>query len=99
MEDIIAPIIFLLVIGGVSGYFAGNLVRRISSMALAIGIFAFIIIILAYTGTLNINLESITTNISNFLNILAPLGLTALFSSIPFVVSFGAGLLIGFRRN
>jgi uncharacterized membrane protein (Fun14 family) len=98
MEDLIPPMIFMLLVGGVAGYILGKLVKRATGMALTIGIVAFIIIGLAYTGTLNVNFDAITTNISNVLGIIAPLGLTALVSSVPFVGSFVAGLFIGYRR-
>jgi len=90
---------FMLIIGGISGYFAGHLVKRVSGMALTIGVFAFIVIALAYTGNLDLNFEAITSNISNVLGIIAPLGIVALVSSVPFVGSFVAGLFVGFRRN
>ena len=99
MEDLIPPIMFMLIIGGISGYFAGHLVKRVSGMALTIGIFAFIVIALAYTGNLDLNFDAITSNISNFFGIIAPLGLVALVSSVPFVASFIAGLFVGFRRH
>ena len=99
MEDLIAPIMFMLVIGGVSGYLAGNLFKRVSGMALTIGVVAFIVIALAYTGNLDLNFDAITSNISNVLGIIAPLGIVALVSSVPFVGSFVAGLFVGFRRN
>jgi uncharacterized membrane protein (Fun14 family) len=98
MENLIPPIIFTLLAGGVAGYFAGNIAKRVSGKALTIGIFAFILIALAYTGTLDINFDAITSNISNALAIIGPLGLTALVSSVPFVASFVAGLFIGYRR-
>ena len=98
MEDLIAPIIFTLIIGGLAGYFSGKLFRKISSMAMAIIVVAFIIIVLAYTGSLNVNIDSITANISNILGIITPLGIVAMVSSVPFVSSFVAGLFIGYRR-
>jgi len=99
MEDLIPPIMFMLIIGGISGYFAGHLLKRVSGMALTIGVFAFIIIALAYTGNLDLNFDAITANISNVLDIIAPLGIVALLSSVPFVASFVAGLFVGFRRH
>ncbi|MCW4015666.1 MAG: hypothetical protein NWF06_04790 [Candidatus Bathyarchaeota archaeon] len=98
MEDSIAPILFMLVVGGVAGYLAGKIVKRISGMALAIGVAAFVIITLVYAGAFNVNIDSILTNASNVLGVLAPLGLVALVSSVPFVASFVAGLFIGYRR-
>jgi uncharacterized membrane protein (Fun14 family) len=98
MEDLITPIIFMLIIGGVSGYLAGRIFKRVSGMALAIGIFAFVIIVLAYTGNLDLNFDALAANLSNVVGIIAPLGLITLVSSVPFVASFIAGLFFGFRR-
>ncbi len=98
MENVIPPMIVTLLIGGVAGYLAGKMVHRVSGMALTIGVVAVAIIALAYTGTFDVNFDAITTNISNVLGTLAPLGLTALISSVPFVGSFIAGLFIGYRR-
>ena len=98
MEDLITPIMFMLVIGGISGYFAGNLVKRVSGMAISIGVFAFIVIALVYTGNLDLNFDAITASISNVLGIIAPLGIVALVSSVPFATSFIAGLFIGYKR-
>jgi uncharacterized membrane protein (Fun14 family) len=98
MEDLIAPVLLTLVIGGVAGYFAGTLIKRAAGMTMALVIFAAILIVLALTGNLNIDLEMITANVSNVLGVLAPLGVIALVSSIPFVASFVAGLFLGYRR-
>ena len=98
MEDLIAPILLTLVIGGVAGYFAGTLIKRAAGMAMIIIVAVAALIVLAFTGNLNINLDAITANISNVLGVLAPLGVVTLISSIPFVASFVAGLFIGYRR-
>jgi len=98
MEETLAPILFFLVLGGLCGYFAGNLIKRASGRALSIGIIVFALIALAYTGTFDVNVESINANIVNITNIFATLGVLALVSSVPFLVSFVAGLFIGYRR-
>jgi uncharacterized membrane protein (Fun14 family) len=98
MEEMLAPVLFMLVIGGITGYFAGHLAKRASGMALTIGIIVFIIISLAYTGTFNVNLESINASLTNVLGVLTTLGVIAAVSSVPFIVSFMAGLFIGYRR-
>ncbi len=98
MENLIPPILLMLVIGGVAGYFAGHIIKRVSAMSLTIGVFAFIIIYLVYIGTFDVKIDSITANIAQFFDILGPLGLTALASSVPFVASFIAGIFIGYRR-
>jgi uncharacterized membrane protein (Fun14 family) len=98
MEEMLAPIIFMILIGGVSGYFAGQLVKRASGMTLTIGVIIALVIILSYTGTLNIDFESINTTLANFFNLLTTLGIMALISSVPFVASFITGIFIGFTR-
>lgn len=89
----------MLVIGGVSGYFAGHFFKSLSGKSLTIGLIAFFVIVLAYTGNLDLNFDAMVTNISNVVGAIAPLGLVALVSSVPFVASFVAGLFVGFRRQ
>ena len=99
MEDLLPPIIFMLIIGGVCGYFAGYFVKSLSGKSLTFGIIAFFVIILAYTGNLDLNFDAMATNLSNIVGAIAPLGLIALVSSVPFAASFVAGLFVGFRRH
>jgi len=98
MEDLITPIIFMLIIGSVTGYVAGRIFKRVTGMAMAIGVFALVIIVLAYTGNLDLNFDALAANLSSVVGIIAPLGIITLVSSIPFVASFIAGLFFGFRR-
>jgi uncharacterized membrane protein (Fun14 family) len=98
MENMIPPIIFMLIIGGVAGYFAGHFVKSLSGKSLTIGLIAFFVIVLAYTGNLDLNFDAIAANLSNIAGVIAPLGIVTLVSSVPFVASFIAGLFIGFRR-
>jgi uncharacterized membrane protein (Fun14 family) len=98
MESLIPPLLLMLAIGGVAGYFTGHLFKWVSGMALTIGIFAFIVIILIYIGTFDIKIDAITANITKFFDMLGPLGLTSLTTSVPFVASFVAGIFVGYRR-
>jgi uncharacterized membrane protein (Fun14 family) len=98
MEEMLASLLFMILIGGLSGYFAGKLVKRASGMTLTIGIVVAALIILSYTGTLFVDMELIMANLANFFNVLSTLGIIALISSVPFVASFIAGIFVGFRR-
>jgi uncharacterized membrane protein (Fun14 family) len=98
MESLIPPILLALVIGGVAGYFAGHLFKRVSGMALTIAILVAIAVYLIAVGTLNIQFDSVIETVTNFVDMLGPLGLTSLASSVPFVASFVAGIFIGYRR-
>ena len=99
MDELLTPIVYVLVIGGVAGYFMGYLVKRISGMALTIGVFAFLLLYMAYTKAIDLNLDELVATITRFTDILGPLGFTALASSTPFVGSFVVGLVLGLRRG
>ena len=99
MDELLTPIVYVLVIGGVAGYFVGYLVKRISGMALTIGVFAFLLLYMAYTKAIDLNLDELVATITRFTDILGPLGFAALASSTPFVGSFVVGLVLGLRRG
>lgn len=99
MDELLTPIVYVLVIGGVAGYFMGYLVKRISGMALTIGVFAFLLLYMAYTNAIDLNLDELVATITRFTDILGPLGFATLASSAPFVGSFVVGLVLGLRRG
>jgi uncharacterized membrane protein (Fun14 family) len=88
----------MLVIGGVAGFFVGKIVRRVSGMAVTLAIFAIILVIFWSTGNFDVNVDAITASVSSFVGVLAPLGVIAAITSVPFAASFVAGLFIGYRR-
>jgi len=98
MQELISPILLMLVIGGVAGFFVGKIVRRVSGMAVTIAIFAIILVIFWSTGNFDVNVDAITSSVSSFVGLLAPLGVIAAITSVPFAASFVAGLFIGYRR-
>jgi uncharacterized membrane protein (Fun14 family) len=98
MSTLINPIIYILIIGGIAGYFIGYLIKKISHFALIIGIFAFLLMYLAYTKAVNLNYDELGATVNRFTGIFVSLGLTALASSVPFVGSFIVGLVIGLKR-
>lgn len=98
MEITLAPMLFMLLIGGVSGYFAGQVVKRASGMALSLIVIVVALIIMASAGTFDLNVEWINTNLASFLSALTAMGVVALVSSVPFVASFIAGIFIGYRK-
>ncbi len=99
MDELLTPMVYVLVIGGIAGYFIGYLIKRVSSMAITIGVFAFLLLFLSYTKAIDLNLDKLVGTVTKFTDILGPLGLTALVSSAPFVGSFVVGLVLGFRRG
>jgi uncharacterized membrane protein (Fun14 family) len=99
MNELLTPTVYVLVIGGVTGYFLGYLVKRISGMALTIGVFGFLLLFMAYTKTIDLNFDEIVATAKKFADILGPLGFATLASSAPFAGSFVVGLVLGFRRG
>lgn len=97
--DWLIPLLFLLIIGGIAGYFAGHLVKKVSLMALPIAVFILIVITMAYIGNLDLNFDSMASTISDVAAALTPLGILTLLSSVPFVASFIAGLFMGYNRT
>jgi len=99
MDDLLTPIVYVLVIGGVGGYFMGYLIKRLLHLALTIGVFVFLFLYMVYTRSIDLNLGELASNVTKFADILGPLGFTALLSSAPFVGSFVVGLVLGLRRD
>lgn len=99
MAELLSPVIYVLVIGVFGGYFIGYFIKRLSHLALTIGVFAFLLMYMGYTNAINLNLDELIATITKFSDILGPLGLTALASSAPFIGSFVVGLVLGLRRG
>ena len=97
MDDV-TPIIYVLIVGGMAGYFIGYVIKKISHFALIIGIFVFLLMYLGYTKAVNLNFGELGATVTRFADSLAPLGFTALASSAPFVGSFVIGLVFGLKR-
>jgi len=98
MDSAVNPIIYALIIGGMAGYFIGYLIKKVSHFALIIGIFVFLFMYLGYTKAVDLNFGELGATVKRFADSLAPLGLTALASSTPFVGSFVLGLVFGLKR-
>jgi len=94
----ISPIVYVLIIGGIAGYFMGYLIKKISNFALVIGIFVFLLLYLVYAKAVDLNFDELGATVARFTDALAPLGLTTLASSAPFVGSFVVGLVLALKR-
>jgi len=99
MNELVNHIVYVLIIGGIAGYFIGYFIKKLSYLALPIGVFAFLLMYLAYTKAVNLDFEELGATIKRFADVLGPLGFTALASSAPFAVSFVVGLFLGLKRG
>lgn len=99
MGDVLTPTAYVLVIGGVGGFFIGYIVKKLLRFAITIGIIIFSLMYMAYRDAININFEELGRTLWGFGETLKPLGLTALASSGPFIGSFAVGFLFGLRKG
>jgi uncharacterized membrane protein (Fun14 family) len=99
MVELLSSVVYVLIIGGFGGYFIGYFIKRLSHLALTIGVFAFLLMYMVYTDAINLNLDELIATITKFADVLGPLGFATLASSAPFMGSFVVGLVLGLRRN
>jgi len=99
MDELLTPIVYVLAIGGVAGYFIGYFIKKLLHLALTIGVFAFLLMYMVYTNAIDLNLDELVATVTKFADVLGPLGFATLASSTPFVGSFVVGLVLGLRRG
>ena len=80
------PIVELLAIGTISGYFIGYLVTKLLRLAFTIGVFAFLLMYMLHLNAINLNFEELGATITGYADVfLVRLGFATLVSSTPFV--------------
>ena len=99
MSDVLTPTAYVLIIGGVGGFFMGYILRKLLRFAITIGVIVFALMFMAYRDAISINFEELGRTIWRLGVTLEPLGLAALASSGPFVGSFAFGFLFGLRKG
>lgn len=101
LDELFASVLFQLAIGGVGGFLIGILIRKVVKLALVIGLIVFSVIILAYTNIIDIDYNSLSDAMANFVNTINPAleVIAPLLASLPFIASLVVGFVIGFRRE
>ena len=98
--ELINPIVDLLVIGAIAGYFIGYLIKKLVHLALTIGVFIFLLMYMLHMDAIDLNFAELSAAITGYADVfLDRLGFEALVSSTPFVGSFVVGLVLGLRRG
>lgn len=97
MSEILIPVAYQLGIGGIGGFFVGYVIRKVTRIAIIIGVFVFSLAYLAYANVINVDYDALT----KFTGVAEPaLGLfTPLASALPFLGSFFVGLVVGLKRG
>lgn len=96
-EAVILPVVYQLGIGGIGGFFVGYVVKKVIRIAIIIGVFAFSLIYLAYTGVINVNYDEFM----KLFGVADPVVrlLEPFISALPFLGSFLVGLWFGFKKG
>jgi len=99
MGEWLNPMVYVLLIGGIAGFFIGYLIKKLTKIAVILGVFAFLLMYLAYTKAVNLDFDELSATVSRFAESLTPLGFTSLASSAPFIGSFVVGLALGLKKG
>ncbi|HDD70327.1 hypothetical protein CW667_02605 [Candidatus Bathyarchaeota archaeon] len=101
MSELISPIAYQIGVGGVGGFVVGYAVKKISKLVMIlIGLAIITLLYLGASGILNINYDKLWEALSNFFVFLGDTVswfASLIVSVLPFMGSFIAGFLLGFR--
>lgn len=98
MSEVLIPIMYQLSVGGIGGFFIGYTVKKITRIAIIIGVVVFSFVYLAYTGVINVNYDEFMKLLPGLTD--PVLGLLAPFIyALPFLGSFFVGLMYGFKKG
>lgn len=100
MSELISPLVYQLGVGGVGGFIVGFALKKLSKLVLMlIGLFIIALIYLSTQGIININYDALWNAISNLFGMAGEAfsWLVSVLSLMPFIGSFIAGFLLGFK--
>ena len=98
MSDVLILIAYQLGVGGIGGFFVGYAARKITRIAIIIGVFAFSLIYLAYMGVFNIDYDAFMEFLPSLAGPVAEL-IAPFIYTIPFLASFFVGLWFGLKKG
>jgi uncharacterized membrane protein (Fun14 family) len=100
MSELISPLAYQLGVGGIGGFIVGYSVKKLSKLiVILIGLSILALLYLGVSGVISINYGKLWEALSNFLFFLGQVAywFVGLISVMPFVGSFLAGFLLGFK--
>jgi len=102
MSAVLPPLVYQLGIGGIGGFIAGYAVKKISKLILVLmGLFIIFLLYLGTSEIISINYEELWGALKDLLSFAgqAASWLISLISLSPFMGSFLAGFMFGFKRG
>ncbi len=100
MSDVLPSVVYQLGVGAIGGFIAGYAIKKISKLIVVlIGILIVFLLYLGTKGIISINYEALWNALSGLLSFAgqAASWLIGLISLLPFMGSFLAGLVLGFK--
>jgi len=101
LSELVVPILYQLVIGGIGGFFVGYILMKFAKiLAIILGIFLLSLISLAYVGAISMNYDKLTGVLSKLtIPEQAAELLMPILANLPFVCSFAIAFLIGLKKG
>lgn len=100
MSEIITPLIYQFGVGGVGGFFAGYVAKKMTKIfAVLIGIFVIALLYLSYQGIISVNFDKLWAASKDLFGGVGAAAewLGAIVSILPITGSFLVGFLIGWK--
>jgi uncharacterized membrane protein (Fun14 family) len=100
MSDVLPSVVYQLGLGGIGGFIVGYAIKKISKLIVVlIGIFVVALLYLGTRGIISINYDELWDALASLLGFLgqAASWLIGLISLLPFMGSFLAGFVLGFK--
>lgn len=100
MGTILSPLVYQLGLGGIGGFVVGYALKKISKLLVVlIGLFIIFLLYLGTSGIISVNYEKLWNALVNLFSFAgqAALWFIGLISLLPFMGSFLAGFVLGFK--
>jgi len=100
MSTVLSSVVYQLGVGGIGGFIGGYAIKKISKLiGVLMGLFIIFLLYLGTSGIVSINYEELWNALASLLGFAgqAAAWLVGLISLLPFMGSFLAGFLLGFK--
>lgn len=100
MSAVLPSVVYQLGVGGIGGFIVGYAIKKISKLIIVLmGLFIIFLLYLGTSGMISVNYEELWKALASLLGFAsqAATWLIGLASLLPFMGSFLAGFLLGFK--
>lgn len=100
MSAVLSSVVYQLGVGGIGGFIVGYAIKKISKLIVVLmGLFIIFLLYLGTSGIISVNYKELWNALANLLGFAsqAATWLVGLISLLPFMGSFLAGFLLGFK--